>query len=300
MSFLTELNYDSLLIIQMILRPRHLINLMLSNKAIYKVLTENKYYWERVAAHLVWRGEIIGMPMYEPPGDRLAPAEGLGALERLLQQHGLPGAPNVDLDVEPPPKYTGYENGYYEMVLLPHGYHHAMEHFMEMITMRMKETQLVDPDGPKDGPREDYFEWNHLANADLDVKIRTLMTISVKKEKYVWSCNGKYKLDEIPTLTVRMICRREMDAITNNKMRYNKKIYTLIHEIDDDPLIPIASKKRLGHNIIKAFSSSTDTYSVAMQAFMGLPIDRKKLEEIKREQTLVGMWLQNYMAGFAL
>ena len=47
-------------LVQMHLKPRHLLKLMCTNSEVYSLLKSNTHYWTRVAAHVVWRDYIVG------------------------------------------------------------------------------------------------------------------------------------------------------------------------------------------------------------------------------------------------
>jgi hypothetical protein len=275
-----SLDVELIKTIQLHLKPRHLVKLLQTNKELYKLLMQHEYYWTRVATHLTWRRAIIFTPFYKTEEELKAHQEALKARRGQLLPHQL---------------HSNDFKCYYDMVNLEKGYHASMEHFVSMIIPHMADTEPYVTDYMD--PCVDYYGWMHLAEATLDVKVRKILTITMEKQHDIMGPVGQYTLEEIPTIPLLEICKREIKAITSS-FYYNKEIKILINELDDNSNIPIKDKKKIGHSIVKALGVDKNSREMIIHHKHGAPIDPAVMQNAKESQLHKGLVISYCMACF--
>lgn len=256
------------------LKPRHLQKLLRANKALNKLLMEHECYWTRVAAHLTYRNYIIGRAEYNHPLYK-KPVNEQGVMKRSL----------------------------YDMVNLKRGYFNAMETFISMIPAGMKKTLFLcvpiyiedcewtkEDEGVEIMHEGDYWGLCDFADASLGVKVRRAVTIQAERGHFI---EGVYTVRETSTISFYEICKREVEGLTRTPKEFNKAIWNLIHELDDIPNISIQDKKKIGHSIVKAFTT-TDFLWYPERFLMNNGITEKVYKEHKDK----GDFIKKYMACF--
>lgn len=180
-------------LVQMHLKPRHLLNFMCTNRDIYMALLFNSFYWTRVAAHLVWRDYVIEN---HAPDIDLSPY----ACEERARR-------NRDAGIE-------IESLYF-MSNTTRPYHECMEIFEKLIRHAIRLNNVDD----MFMHRRLYFTLN--PDAPLSTLVRALV--------YTHIVNGVYLGPDSDGLCMRDIARTEVQAAKST----SRSITDVLNELED-------------------------------------------------------------------
>ena len=169
-------------LVQMHLKPRHLMRLMNVNRNINSILANNEQYWARIALHMMWRNAF---QLYPYPLDDMS--------------------------------YTGQVAKYYQ--ILRDGFDRQTLYFFINLTIPYRDAMdyFVRLTAPYGSPAQCV---NHMI----------VMKICEGCE-FVGCVGGSYSEDEIGALSMREVCRREVQALKYNS--FTKRILRWVQYVDD-------------------------------------------------------------------
>ena len=252
--FIPQLSIDAVMHIQMHLKPRHMLKLMLTCKQAAKILNENEEYWTRVAAHAIFRDceamEIVycfTSPTLDMTEDKI------NDWKRLLPFHITPGTPSNHGDC--------VDINFYDLTALDKGYYWTMERFFERLNLMM---QIYTEDGK--------WDWSEYKGLSLKKQTQLYYRINCfQLSGFMPNDKEEFDMKEMAGNAYRtMYTRPNDDAVLD-----------FLHEIDDNPHMPEWCKRQVMRGLKKLFYEIQDA-PPAPQSQLSDWGDYRKNEKLRR------------------
>lgn len=215
-------NTDLVHAVQLHLKPRHLLKLLCVNKQFYKMLKANSYYFDRVAAHLVWRQYVVDCQW--PWCD----LNDYGKIERALVN-----------------RYLGVEReSLFYMLNTTRSYHDCMEIFLSFLTNCMVgwpnmilTARICQP-----------HDFSSYADAPLDAKVRLILRTALTSSIRFY-VQGRYSPDEVETMSMVDVIKRELSAAACNVSHRFHAVRTVLRSLEDSDSVPTLLKRQISEHL---------------------------------------------------